>query len=86
MASLGHPLIGDEVYGPGYRTKVAKLPQNAREAVESLGRQALHAHILGVEHPATGEFIEFRSPLPADLDSLRRALGSSQQGLPSRAK
>jgi 23S rRNA pseudouridine1911/1915/1917 synthase len=74
LASLGHPLIGDEVYGPGFRTKAALLTGHARSAVAELGRQALHAHLLGVEHPLTGEFIEFRAALPADLDALRRAL------------
>jgi 23S rRNA pseudouridine1911/1915/1917 synthase len=80
LASIGHPLIGDEVYGPGFRTKAAKLEKNAREAVEALGRQALHAHILGVEHPASAEFVEFKSPLPPDLVRLRHALAPEQTG------
>jgi len=83
LASLGYPLIGDEVYGAGYRTKAAKLTKTAREIVEGLGRQALHAHILGVEHPTSGQFIEFRSPLPADLAGLRHALGTAQIGAAS---
>jgi 23S rRNA pseudouridine1911/1915/1917 synthase len=78
LASIGHPLIGDEVYGPGYRTKAGKLTKSAREAVEALGRQALHAHILGIEHPVTGEFLEFRSTLPDDLARLRHVLGPPQ--------
>jgi 23S rRNA pseudouridine1911/1915/1917 synthase len=80
LASIGHPLIGDDVYGPGFRTKAAKLEKKAREAVEALGRQALHAHILGVEHPASAEFIEFKSPLPPDLLRLRHALAPEQTG------
>jgi 23S rRNA pseudouridine1911/1915/1917 synthase len=74
LASLGHPLIGDDVYGPGFRTKAALLPEHARSAVAALGRQALHAHLLEVEHPATGESQEFRAALPEDLDALRSAL------------
>jgi 23S rRNA pseudouridine1911/1915/1917 synthase len=74
LASIGHPLIGDDVYGPGFRTKTALLPEHARLAVEGLGRQALHAHLLAVEHPETGEFLEFRASLPKDLDALRQAL------------
>jgi 23S rRNA pseudouridine1911/1915/1917 synthase len=74
LASIGHPLIGDEVYGSGFRTKAALLSESARQAVAALGRQALHAHILRVEHPATGEIMEFRAELPADLQKLRQAL------------
>ena len=51
LASIGHPLIGDDVYGPGFRTKTALLGPAAKLAVDTLGRQALHAYLLGVEHP-----------------------------------
>ena len=78
LASIGHPLIGDDVYGAGYRTKAGKLTPEAKEALAGLGRQALHAHILGVAHPKTGEFVEFQSPLPEDLARLRHAFGSAQ--------
>ena len=80
LAAIGHPLIGDEIYGPGFRTKAAKLEKNAREAVETLGRQALHAHILGIEHPTSAKFLEFKSPLPPDLVRLRHALAPEQTG------
>jgi 23S rRNA pseudouridine1911/1915/1917 synthase len=74
LAHIGHPLIGDEVYGPGFRTKESLLPAPARAAVAALERQALHAHLLGVDHPVTRRFLEFRSELPADLDRLRHNL------------
>lgn len=74
LASLGHPLIGDDVYGPGFRTKTALLSSDASSAVAALGRQALHAHLLGVEHPTSGKYVEFRAPLPGDLAALRSAL------------
>jgi 23S rRNA pseudouridine1911/1915/1917 synthase len=76
LAHLGHPLIGDSLYGPGFRTKTAKLPVAAREAVEDLGRQALHAYLLGFRHPTSGEALVFRSELPADLARLRNALSN----------
>jgi len=76
LAHIGHPLLGDDVYGPGFKTKAALLKAEARAALEALGRQALHAYLLGFEHPETGETVSFRSPLPADLAALRRALGS----------
>jgi 23S rRNA pseudouridine1911/1915/1917 synthase len=74
LASIGHPLLGDQVYGAGFRTKAALLPEPGRTALAGLGRQALHAHILGVEHPTSGQHQVYRSQLPADLDVLRKAL------------
>jgi 23S rRNA pseudouridine1911/1915/1917 synthase len=74
LAALGHPLIGDGVYGSGFRTKAGKLSETAQAAVEALGRQALHANILGIEHPATGAFLEFRADPPQDFSAVRNAL------------
>jgi 23S rRNA pseudouridine1911/1915/1917 synthase len=76
LAHAGHPLIGDPVYGPGFRTKIALLGPQAAEAVEALGRQALHAYLLAIEHPVTGQSLEFRSELPGDLARLRTCLGA----------
>ena len=74
MASIGHPLLGDSVYGSGFKTKVARLGETARAALARLGRQALHASVLGFEHPTTGEALRFDSPLPKDFSQLVRAL------------
>jgi 23S rRNA pseudouridine1911/1915/1917 synthase len=74
MAHIGHPLIGDATYGAGFKTKIAKLPEAARAAVEALGRQALHAATLGFEHPITGEEMMFESEMPEDLAALMAAL------------
>jgi 23S rRNA pseudouridine1911/1915/1917 synthase len=76
LTHIGHPLVGDSVYGPGYRTKVALLPPTAADAVEALGRQALHAYLLTIQHPVTGDVLEFRSELPPDLARLRACLGA----------
>ena len=66
LAHIGHPLMGDAIYGPGFKTKASLLVPRAREAaLEALGRQALHAYLLAIEHPETGENLEFRSELPA---------------------
>ena len=54
LASIGHPLMGDDVYGPGFRTKMQHLAPEARAALAALGRQALHAYLLGLGHPARG--------------------------------
>jgi 23S rRNA pseudouridine1911/1915/1917 synthase len=81
LASIGHPIMGDEVYGSGFRTKVALLPPGAQAALASLGRQALHAHILSVRHPSSGEFLQFQSELPPDLVRLRDAMADSRSGI-----
>ncbi len=51
MASIGHPLLGDEIYGRG-------------KSLFSLQGQALHAMVLGVIHPSTGKYLEVEAPLP----------------------
>ena len=61
MASIGHPLLGDAVYGP------AKCPYK-------LQGQTLHAGILGFVHPRTGEYMEFSAPLPEYFEELLRKL------------
>jgi 23S rRNA pseudouridine1911/1915/1917 synthase len=76
LASIGHPVMGDQVYGGGFRTKTALLPPEAQAALDALGRQALHAHILTVKHPSTGEILTFRSELPPELARLRTALAA----------
>jgi 23S rRNA pseudouridine1911/1915/1917 synthase len=80
LASIGHPLMGDQVYGAGFRTKSALLPANAHAALTALGRQALHSHILRVSHPSSGEILEFRSELPRDLARLHKALAGNWAG------
>jgi 23S rRNA pseudouridine1911/1915/1917 synthase len=74
LAHLGHPLLGDPAYGRGFLASARRLSPAAREALETLGRQALHAGVLGFEHPVTGEFLRLTSPLPADFRKLVAAL------------
>ena len=76
MSHRGHPLLGDAVYGSAFKTKASRLDEEARAALQALGRQALHACVLGFAHPRTGEELYFESPLPPEMtalmDSLRR--------------
>jgi 23S rRNA pseudouridine1911/1915/1917 synthase len=74
MAHLGHPLLGDATYGSGFKTKANRLSEPQREALNALKRQALHAAILGFEHPRSGEFMRFESPLPVGMAALLQAL------------
>jgi len=70
MASLGHPVVGDRAYGAGFATKAATLPEPAQTVAAEFPRQALHAYLLGFEHPETGEEMTFESELPDDLAAL----------------
>nr|WP_041756180.1 RluA family pseudouridine synthase [Bradyrhizobium sp. ORS 278] len=74
LAHLGHPLLGDAVYGPHFKTKANQLSERARAALDSLGRQALHAYLLVIEHPRTGDIMRWESELPEDLSLLGEAL------------
>ena len=74
LAHIGHPILGDATYGTGFKTKASQLGPKARAALDTLGRQALHAYLLTVEHPETGDVLEFQSELPADLRRLHDAL------------
>lgn len=64
MASIGHPILGDAVYGP------AKCPFK-------LEGQTLHAKILGIKHPSTGQYIEFDASLPEYFETLLNRLRSA---------
>jgi 23S rRNA pseudouridine1911/1915/1917 synthase len=69
MASIGHPLVGDPVYGRSGKTH-GKL-------LKELGfhRQALHAAELGFTHPVTKHRLSFSSPMPPDMQELKAGLG-----------
>jgi 23S rRNA pseudouridine1911/1915/1917 synthase len=79
LAHIGHPLLGDDTYGPGFKTKSAHLSSLGRDALAALGRQALHAYLLAFEHPTTGELLEFRAELPADLARLSTVLAGDSK-------
>lgn len=74
LAHLGHPLLGDRTYGAGFKTKATRLAPAAADALEALGRQALHAAVLGFEHPRSGAAMLFESALPDDITELVRTL------------
>ncbi len=74
LSHIGHPLMGDGVYGPHFRTKASRLGPASQAALAALDRQALHAYLLALEHPSTGAILEWISDLPADLAALRDRL------------
>jgi 23S rRNA pseudouridine1911/1915/1917 synthase len=67
LSSIGHPILADLLYG-GRRNLTSIEPLLLRQGLQKLRRQALHAASLGFVHPATGENLEFSSPLPADME------------------
>lgn len=73
LSELGHPLLGDELYGGVRRAKSDRV----KEAQTALGRHALHAWRLSFPHPRTEKMLSFEAPIPADfaraLEILRRA-------------
>ena len=80
LAHIGHPILGDASYGTGFKTKAGLLGPQAKAALQALGRQALHAYLLAIEHPETGENLAFQSELPGDLRRLRDALAAESRG------
>ena len=74
LAHIGHPLMGDQVYGPHFKTKASHLGPQSQAALAALGRQALHAYLLALEHPKTGEVLRWEAPLPEELLLLQKAL------------
>jgi 23S rRNA pseudouridine1911/1915/1917 synthase len=78
LAHIGHPLLGDAVYGPHFKTKANALGLKAQAALAALGRQALHAYLLTIEHPRTAEILSWEAPLPEDLLLLGNALRAAE--------
>ncbi len=77
LTRIGHPLLGDDVYGAGFRTKASQLTTKSQKAFGQLKRQALHAYQLGFVHPRTGKKVVFERRFPPDLAKLADSLKSS---------
>ncbi|MEO3415271.1 RluA family pseudouridine synthase [Roseovarius sp. CAU 1744] len=75
MAHAGHGLIGDPVYGGRRKLATRSLGESGVEAARQFPRQALHAAVLGFEHPVSKEKLRFEAPMPADMLALIDALG-----------
>ncbi|MBQ9236197.1 MAG: RluA family pseudouridine synthase [Alphaproteobacteria bacterium] len=74
LSSLGHHLLGDQVYTKSQKITLKGAPAEALDYINHFPRQALHAQTLGFIHPATHEKMLFSSDLPADLAQLEQAL------------
>jgi len=73
FAHIGHPLIGDPVYGTRAGRSVARTGPSGAQ-IAAFPRQALHARLLGFTHPVEKRLMQFESPLPVDLRELIRSL------------
>ena len=69
FSEMNYPLVGDPLYGKNSRIKEIS-DAGLRTLLQGLNRQALHAKVLGFQHPVSGHYMEFESPLPDDLNSI----------------
>jgi 23S rRNA pseudouridine1911/1915/1917 synthase len=73
LAHIGTPVIGDPLYGQGFKTKLTLLPEPLRGKLALLHRQALHAARLSFTHPVSGTLLKFNRDLPPDLAEIVQA-------------
>ncbi len=76
LSDMGHPVVADPEYGGRGRANSIIDPQ-IRAHVKSQERQMLHACLLGITHPVTGQLMEFTSPIPEDMQGLIDLLDAS---------
>ena len=74
LAHTGHGLLGDPVYGGRRKIWKKALSEASLALVSGFSRQALHAAVLGFEHPVSGENMRFEAPYPTDFKTLLEAL------------
>jgi 23S rRNA pseudouridine1911/1915/1917 synthase len=78
LAHIGHPVVGDPVYGSRRRYPPGASDE-LRATLDGFGRQALHAAELALKHPTTGETLSWQAPVPADMQDLIKALAQDQR-------
>lgn len=81
LAHIGTPIIGDPLYGTGFRTKILALPEPIGRHIALMSRQALHAALLRFRHPETGRLLTFESDAPADIAILCKEFETQGQKL-----
>lgn len=75
MTHIGHPILGDPLYGRSFKKSVIKLTKQSSSnqltnAIQQFSRQALHAYQLGLDHPLTHQYCQWEVPLPDDMKTL----------------
>jgi len=74
MTHIGHPIVGDPLYGGRQQALVTTLPVEIQQKLADFRRQALHARRIAFQHPVTHEVIDLESSMPADMAALVDAL------------
>ena len=82
MAHIGHPLVGDRTYLKGAQKCVPQL----RELLNGFPRQALHATRLALEHPVSGETMEWQAQLPQDMQQLLQQIRAALAPAPNNGR
>ncbi|MCK9606950.1 MAG: 23S rRNA pseudouridine(1911/1915/1917) synthase RluD [Methylomonas sp.] len=77
MAHINYPLVGDQTYGGRFQMPAECNPALA-EALRNFKRQALHATKLGLDHPESGEYMEWEQPMPEDMQNLIKLLAENE--------
>lgn len=80
MAYIGHPIVGDPVYGKRLKRFHEKLPRPVVDAIAGLAGHMLHSEILEFAHPATGKPVGFEAPPPEEFEHLLRLLREGSAG------
>jgi len=80
LASTGHPVVGDPVYLRRVPSVSKSLAEPLRRQLLDFPRQALHARLLGFNHPRTGKNLRFETVPPADFQVLLDALEAAERG------
>ncbi len=78
LAHIRYPIVGDPVYA-GRQRMPAGMTEALRSELKGFKRQALHARCLGLTHPASGEWMEWESALPEDMERLLTILHQDMQ-------
>lgn len=80
LASIGHPLIGDSLYGSGRARRGTPAPY--RVAIDAFDRHALHASTIRLRHPEDGRWLEVTAPMASDMKNLVRRLQIDEEETP----
>ena len=84
LQHMGHPVVGDAIYGGEQRALNDADTTELKHALAQLKRQALHARVLGFEHPVTGEHLTFSAPMPTNMQRVVNALRMQTDGSKTR--
>ena len=74
MAAIGHPVVGDPVYGRMTEARSRVLSHGTRAAIGRFHRQALHAYLLGFRHPGSAKPVRWEAEIPSDMKALLQVL------------